>query len=143
MTTLDSFHPAYYYNLSGASTAIVTDCIMDAADAGQERDYAGKTISVHPVPSDSGVPRGKVVIKGSGIIAGSCTNLLRVFQDLVKIMDVPIGVAVQMVSETPSKIAGIDDAVGSIQVGRWADILLFDKNLTLMKVFIGGEDISL
>jgi len=126
----------------GSETAIVTDCIMDAADAGQERDYAGKTISVSPVPSE-GAPRGKVIIKGSGVIAGSCTNLLRVFQDLIMIMNVPISQAVQMVAETPATIAGIDNDVGSLTVGKQADILLFDAQYNLKKVFVGGDEASL
>ena len=42
-------------------------------------------------------------------------------------MNVPEAKAVQMLTETPAKIAKINSKVGSIEVGKRADILLFEK----------------
>ena len=44
-----------------------------------------------------------------------------------------------MLSETPAKVAKIDKEVGSISVGKRADLLLFDKDLTLTMVLVDGK----
>jgi N-acetylglucosamine-6-phosphate deacetylase len=83
--------------------------------------------------------RFKVVQKGTGTIAGSCANLLQMFHDLVQVLDVPLEAAVMMLSETPARIAQVDGSVGTVEVGKKADLLLFDEQLNLLTTLIDGS----
>eukprot|EP01102_Stenamoeba_stenopodia_P016792 TRINITY_DN5905_c0_g1_i1.p2 TRINITY_DN5905_c0_g1~~TRINITY_DN5905_c0_g1_i1.p2 ORF type:complete len:190 (+),score=45.23 TRINITY_DN5905_c0_g1_i1:648-1217(+) len=121
--------------------AIITDAIMDNAAVGT-RNYAGGEVEVQAVPPivpNETLPRGKVVVQGTNTIAGSCTNMLRIFYDLITLFNIPMRQASKMLSETPARVAKIDKDVGSIAVGKSADLLLFDKDLTLKMVFVSGK----
>lgn len=84
-----------------------------------------------------------VLVKGSlaaladGTIAGSVTNLF----DCMK-MAVSMGIrkesAIKAATVNPARSIGIDDIVGSLEVGKRADILITDEELELQRVFIGG-----
>jgi N-acetylglucosamine-6-phosphate deacetylase len=52
---------------------------------------------------------------------------------------VPLPEAVRMASLTPAKILGIDKDVGSIEVGKRADLVVMDAELNVRQVYVGGE----
>ena len=47
--------------------------------------------------------------------------------------------ACRMISETPAKIMGIYDRKGSLEQGKDADIIMFDKNQELTFVMAMGK----
>jgi N-acetylglucosamine-6-phosphate deacetylase len=47
--------------------------------------------------------------------------------------------ACRMISETPAKIMGIYDKKGSLEAGKDADIIMFDKNQELTFVMAMGK----
>lgn len=83
------------------------------------------------------VNNGKAVI-ASGAIAGSTTNLAEGVRRAVK-FGVPIESAFKAATINPAKVLGVDDKIGSVEVGKEADILLLDKNLVPQTIIIGGE----
>jgi hypothetical protein len=91
----------------------------------------------------SSLPRGKVVIKGTNTIAGSCTNLLRIFNDLIRILGISVERALKMLTLNPARIAKIEGEVGTLEKGKKADFLLFDRRLNLVGVYIDGRRIKL
>jgi N-acetylglucosamine-6-phosphate deacetylase len=52
---------------------------------------------------------------------------------------VPVHEAVRMATLTPARIAGSDDEVGSIAVGKKADLVVTDAELNVRAVYIGGR----
>ena len=44
-----------------------------------------------------------------------------------------------MASLIPAKSVGIDDKIGSIAIGKCADINILDDNLNVLEVFIDGD----
>jgi N-acetylglucosamine-6-phosphate deacetylase len=48
--------------------------------------------------------------------------------------------AVKMATEIPAKVLGLDDR-GRIEKGKFADLVLMDKDLAVKKVFVGGREI--
>ena len=60
------------------------------------------------------------------------------FKNAIKNFEIKMTDAVKMLSTTPSKLMGLHDR-GEIAVGKRADILVFDKSLTLKKVIAGGK----
>ena len=61
---------------------------------------------------------------------------VRVMRDLA---DVPLVEATKMASLVPARIIGVDDQLGSIEVGKVADLILFDNNINVHKVIINGK----
>jgi N-acetylglucosamine-6-phosphate deacetylase len=47
---------------------------------------------------------------------------------------------VRMASLTPARIAGRDRDIGSLETGKWADLLVLDADLHVERVFIAGEE---
>jgi len=77
-------------------------------------------------------------VVGTNTLAGSCSTLLETFHSLVNILGVPIGKAVAMLSENPARIAKITHT-GLIEVGKRADVLLFNEDLSLLKTVVSGQ----
>jgi N-acetylglucosamine-6-phosphate deacetylase len=55
---------------------------------------------------------------------------------------VPLSEAVRMATLTPARILGIENEVGSIEVGKRADLVILDHDLRVKGVHIGGERIA-
>lgn len=76
---------------------------------------------------------GKLAALSDGTIAGSVTNLYDCMRTAVS-FGIPLEEAVAAAAMNPAKSIGIYDEVGSITVGKRADVLLADKNLRLVRV---------
>ena len=68
-----------------------------------------------------------------GTIAGSATNLYDCMRKVIS-FGVPVEEAIFAATRNPAKSIGIYDEVGSLSVGKEADILLVDDEFTLKKV---------
>jgi len=108
--------------------AFITDAIMDGDCEGSTVLYCGRKM----VSS-----KKRVFLENTTTLAGSCTNLLEIFNNLTQVLKIPIPTAVPMLSENPARIAGLDHT-GSIKEGKRGDILVFDKNIQLQTVLING-----
>lgn len=73
-----------------------------------------------------------------GTLAGSVTNLLECMRCAVS-MGIPLETAVQCATINPARSIGIDTCYGSLEIGKAADFLLLDKNLTLVGVYKDGK----
>jgi N-acetylglucosamine-6-phosphate deacetylase len=51
----------------------------------------------------------------------------------------PLVDVIKMASLTPARIIGLDNEIGSIQVGKRADLVILDEQLNVRDVFIGGR----
>lgn len=86
------------------------------------------------------IKKGSVaVIKGTDTIAGSVMNLMDMFRNAVLNMNIPMERALKYVTLNPAKSIGIDSGVGSLENGKYADIVLLDKNLEVVKVIKHGR----
>ena len=72
-----------------------------------------------------------------GTIAGSTSNLMNMLRHAVS-FGVPLNEAVKMASLTPARAVGIADRVGSLAVGKRADIVILDKALNIIEVYCRG-----
>lgn len=69
----------------------------------------------------------------NGTIAGSALSLHKAFLNLVS-WGVPMGKAVKSLSYNPAKTLGMEDKMGSIEVGKEANLLVLDENLNIVAV---------
>ena len=78
------------------------------------------------------VKDGKATL-ANGTIAGSATNLYDCMCKAIS-FGIPVEEAVFAATRNPARSIGIYDEVGSLSVGKEADILLVNKNMELVKV---------
>lgn len=74
-----------------------------------------------------------------GSLAGSTLNLRTAVYNMVKYLNVSICDAVRMASLTPATAINIDNKKGSIDIGKDADLILFDDNINIKSVVIAGN----
>lgn len=102
----------------------------------------------------SGLPDGEYEVGGytryvkdgrcidyQGRIAGSCFSMLKGAQNL-RSLGVSLEDISTMASKNPAKALGVDGEMGSIEVGKCADLIVCDENLQIHAVFVDGERIT-
>ena len=71
--------------------------------------------------------------------AGSVATADRLVRTMIEIADVPLTDAVKMMTVTPAKIMKINNKKGAIDVGKDADIVIFDKDIKILTTIIEGN----
>lgn len=84
------------------------------------------------------VTDGVAMLADRTSFAGSVATANILVRNAYKNCGIPLIEAVNMLSLNVAKSINIDKEIGSIEVGKRADIILFDDNLTIEKVFIDG-----
>ena len=108
---------------------LVSDAMRAAGLSDGEFELGGQKVMVED---------GEVSLK-DGSLAGSTLNLHKSVQNMVNYLNVPLYEAVKMASLSPAKALGIEERKGSIEVGKDADMILFDHNLKLTHIIKGGN----
>lgn len=82
---------------------------------------------------------GKVgFVPGVGL-ASSVVGLDTMVRTMKAATKAPLHEVVRMASLTPARRAGISRSIGSLEVGKRADVLVLNRRLEIEGVFIGGE----
>jgi N-acetylglucosamine-6-phosphate deacetylase len=88
------------------------------------------------------VGNGYALLEDDSALAGSLCRMI----DLVKVMvneaGVPLVGAVRMASLTPARILKRASAIGSLEVGKLADMVMFDQDFKVHKVWIEGKEVE-
>ena len=94
-------------------------------------------------PRDGGEPilrRDNVGLMSDGqALASGVTGLDHAVRTFHQQTGAPLHEVVRMASLTPARIAGADQDVGSIAVGKYADLLVLDRSLEIRQVYVGGR----
>ena len=80
---------------------------------------------------------GKATLEG-GTIAGSATVLSECVRRAVS-FGIELESAIRAATINPAKSAGLYDVVGSLSVGKQADIVVLDKDLNIKLVVLAGK----
>lgn len=87
----------------------------------------------------------KVIVKGNlatlenGTIAGSATNLMNCLRYAVKTAGIPLASAVKCATKNPASAIGVFDRYGSIEADKYADMVILNENLDIVKVIKKGK----
>lgn len=123
------------YKIKGPDRlALVTDCNR-ALDMPDGEYIFGPRDGGEPILRREGVgvmPDGKAL--ASGVVG--MDECVRTFHRLTH---VPLAEVVRMASLTPARIAGWDADIGSIEVGKRADLVVLDHALHVRQVYRNGE----
>ena len=87
----------------------------------------------------------KVFVKGNlatledGTIAGSVATMNNVLKNFCANTSTDIVAGVEMVTKNPAVELGIFDKTGSLEVGKAADITIFDDDFNIKKTLVNGQ----
>lgn len=116
-----------------------------------------KVVLITDAMRAAGMPEGKSVLgsKENGLevivengvaklpdrtsFAGSVATADRLIRTMINMAGVDIREAVQMLTYNPAKLLGRSDQIGSISVGKDADLVIFDDNINIHHTFIKGK----
>ena len=114
---------------------------------------ADRMIIISDSLRSTGMPDGDYVLGGQAIIkkgkycrlaeggalAGSVSNQFECMVNAVKEMEIPLETAVACSTIHPAKAIGVDDLYGTIEEGKYGDLVLLNEDLELMAVIKRGK----
>lgn len=113
---------------------LVTDS-MSAAGFGNGLFYLGNPEDHHQVLIKDGVG----FMPDMSSFAGSVASGDQLIRTMLRI-GVPVCEAIKMMTLNPAKLLKISDITGSIQIGKRADIIIFDDKVNIKKVYVDGVE---
>ena len=125
-------HPALYdmiYNLKKDKLILITDSIRPAGMPDGEYEQGGFRVT----------KKGVECRLPDGTIAGSVIDLNTGINNVVKNSKIPLHEVVNAATTNTAKMLGIDDKIGSLDIGKAADIVIADQDFNIIKVFKDGE----
>ena len=85
------------------------------------------------------VEDGVAKLMDRSAFAGSVATMDRVVRTVWHLTGLPLAEIIRSATQTPARIMGVAEQKGSIEVGKDADIVIFDKEVTIAYTIIGGE----
>lgn len=130
----DNFHihPALYdivYKLKGDNLILITDSIRPAGMPDGEYIQGGLHVT----------KKGAECRLDDGTIAGSMLDLNKGIANVINNSTIPLNQIINAVSLNPATMLGVDKEIGSLEVGKTADIVIADKDFNIIKVFKDGK----
>ena len=118
------------FEILGENRACVISDSMRAAGLGAgEFELGGQTVYV--------CENGKTAVLADGTIAASITNLFDEFKNLLD-FGIDFKTALKSCTINPARVIKEDNTIGSIAVGKAADLIVTDEALEIQEVYING-----
>ncbi|RZL34191.1 MAG: N-acetylglucosamine-6-phosphate deacetylase [Pedobacter sp.] len=86
---------------------------------------------------------GDKFVMPDGTLSGSSLTMLKAVKNCVSYCDIDLIEAINMATSYPAKLIGKANAIGKIESGFEANMLILDKELNLKKVFFQGTLLSI
>lgn len=115
-------------------TALITDA-MRAAGTEVNESVLGNINNGLKVIVEDGVAK----LPDRTSFAGSVATADRLVRTMISMAEVSLTDAVKMITATPARILGLADRKGELAVGKDADIILFDDDITIAMTIIKGK----
>ncbi|MCD8366561.1 MAG: N-acetylglucosamine-6-phosphate deacetylase [Clostridiales bacterium] len=127
-------HPAMVrltYRLFGEKLVLISDSLRCAGMPDGDYVLGGQPITMK---------NGRATLSGSDTLAGSSIHLMDGLRRAVS-FGVPLEAAVTAATLTPAKVIHRDSEIGSLAPGKWADLVVLDRQLNVKAVYIDGNRI--
>ncbi len=123
------------YKIKGADRIVLVSDSMRAAGMPDGRYILGNINTGQEVVKEDGV--AKLLDKRG--FAGSVATSDRLVRNIYNLTEASLPEAVRMATYTPARLLRIDSKKGSIEVGKDADLIIFDENINVIKVMVRGK----
>lgn len=117
-----------YQNVGAERLILITDSLRGKGLEDGTYDLGGQAVTVK---------EGKALLP-DGTLAGSMLQMKDAVRNMAAFADVSVADIVMMTAENPAKQYGIYDRKGSLAIGKDADIVLLDDQLTLQATYCRG-----
>ena len=108
---------------------LVTDCIKALDFKGEDMQLGGSKISM----------RGGAPHLDNGTLCGTVLTMNRAVRNVREFTGASIAETVRLATINPARILGIEGRKGSVDVGKDADLVIFDDEMDVKATIIGGE----
>jgi N-acetylglucosamine-6-phosphate deacetylase len=123
------------YKIKGPDRiALITDAMRGAGMPEGESVLGNKDNGLKVLIED-----GVAKLHDRTAFAGSVATTNRLVRTMIQMADIPLIDAIKMMSTTPARIMGVHATKGSLEVGKHADIVLFNEQIEIDKTIIKGE----
>lgn len=100
---------------------------------------AGMDAGIWELGGQKVIADGNSVRLSDGKLAGSIVGMNKAVYNILQYTNLEIYEAVGLASINPARLIGYDQSKGSIEVGKDADIILFDENLNVELTILEGR----
>jgi N-acetylglucosamine-6-phosphate deacetylase len=108
---------------------LVTDAMRAKCLSDGKYDLGGQSVEV----------KNHVARLSDGTLAGSTLTMPAALKNMMKFTGLDFSYAIKLVTENPAKILGLFDKIGSIAVGKIADLVVLNENLDVVLTLIQGH----
>jgi N-acetylglucosamine-6-phosphate deacetylase len=123
------------YKIKGAKrTALITDAIRATGTSARETILGDLENGVSVIVEDD-----VAKLPDRSCFAGSVATADRLVRTMLNVAKVPLLETIQMITDTPAAIIGVDDKKGSLARGKDADVIIFDDKITVQTTIIKGK----
>ena len=127
-------HPAVVrltHKMFGDKLVLVSDSLRCAGMPDGDYELGGQPITVKD---------GKATLTGTTTLAGSSIHLMDGLRRSVS-FGVPLEAAVTAATLAPAKAIRMENSIGSLDEGKWADLVILDQDLRVKAVYINGRPV--
>jgi len=121
-----------YKNKTADKLILVTDCLSPAGMGEGHYFIGAKEDKMEIDVSDAAYLHGK------STLAGSIASVNTLLKNAVSI-GIPLIDAIKMLTITPAKLLHVDNELGSIEVNKFADIIILNPQLDVVNVICKGK----
>jgi N-acetylglucosamine-6-phosphate deacetylase len=123
------------YKIKGPDRiALITDAMRAAGMPPGESVLGSLTTGLKVIVED-----GVAKLPDRTAFAGSVATADRLVRNMIKLADVPLLEAVQMITKTPATIMRVADRKGALIPGKDADIVMFDNDINVTMTIVNGR----
>lgn len=123
------------YKIKGPDRiALITDAMRGAGMPEGDSVLGNKEKGLKVIIED-----GVAKLPDRSAFAGSVATCDRLLKNMLQMAEVPLVEAVRMMTLTPARIMGRQQNKGSIALGKDADLVIFDQNVSVKMTIINGE----
>lgn len=116
----------------GDKLVLVSDSLRCAGMPDGDYELGGQPITM---------TNGKATLSGTETLAGSSIHLMDGLRRTVS-FGVPLEAAVAAATIAPAKAIRMDDEIGTLDIGKWADFVMLDEELNVKAVYINGKPVA-
>lgn len=117
--------------LKGDKLCLVTDATAPAGANIDQFIFAGKTIYY----------RNGLCVDENGTLSGSSLTMIEGVRNLVEHVGIALDEALRMATLYPARAIGVDNHLGSLAIGKVANLTAFTRDYKIIKTVVNGNEV--